>query len=95
MLRPFQQNISNPAAATIADRKLERRYHISQFYAPFAPDMERMEMPFSVVLDFREDAEGGLGGCLQVAAQSGKGQGQVLNGMFSLTLLGHYHEHTH
>jgi hypothetical protein len=40
-----------------------------------------MEMPFSVVLDFREDAEGGLGGCLQVAAQSGKGQREVLNGM--------------
>lgn len=38
-------------------------------------------MPFSVVLDFSEDAEGGFGGgCLQVAAQSGKGQGQVLNG---------------
>jgi len=64
---------------------LERRYHVSQFYAPFAPDMERMEMPFSVVLDFREDAEGGMGGCLQVAAQSGKGQREVLNGMFSLT----------
>jgi hypothetical protein len=42
-----------------------------------------MEMPFSVVLDFREDAEGGLGGCLQVAAQSGKGQREVLNGMSS------------
>lgn len=38
-------------------------------------------MPYSVVLDFSEDAEGGFGGgCLQVAAQSGKGQGQVLNG---------------
>jgi hypothetical protein len=43
-----------------------------------------MEMPFSVVLDFREDAEGGVGGCLQVAAQSGKGQSAVLNRM-SLT----------
>jgi hypothetical protein len=81
VLRPFQQNNSNPAAATIADRRLERKYHISQFYPPFAPDMERMEMPFSVVLDFREDTAGGLGGCLQVAAQSGKGQGEVLNGM--------------
>lgn len=80
-MRPFQQSHHNPAAATNADKKLERRYHISQFYPPFAPDMERMEMPFSVVLDFSEDAESGFGGgCLQVAAQSGKGQGQVLNG---------------
>lgn len=40
-------------------------------------------MPFSVVLDFREDIEG-IGSCLQVAAQSGKGQGTVLNGKQSL-----------
>ncbi|KAE9985721.1 hypothetical protein BLS_005687 [Venturia inaequalis] len=80
IMRPFQQSKHKTAAATNADKKLERRYHISQFYPPFAPDMERMEMPFSVVLDFSEDAEGGFGGgCLQVAAQSGKGQGQVLN----------------
>jgi hypothetical protein len=37
--------------------------------------MERMEMPFSVVLDFRDD-----GGTLQVAADSGLGQSGVLRG---------------
>ncbi|TLD29612.1 gpi-anchored cell surface glycoprotein [Venturia nashicola] len=80
VMRPFQQSNHNSIAA--ADKKLERRYHISQFYPPSAPDMERIEMPFSVVLDFSEDAGGGFGGgCLQVAAQSGKGQGQVLDAL--------------
>jgi len=51
---------------------------MSQFYPPFAPDMERMEMPYSVVLDFRED--GGTG-TLQVAKDGGVGQGGVLRGM--------------
>lgn len=58
------------------DKRLERRYHLSQFFPPFAPDMERMEMPYSVVLDFRGD-----GGTLQIAADSGLGQSSVLRGM--------------
>ncbi|KIW03862.1 uncharacterized protein PV09_05159 [Verruconis gallopava] len=53
--------------------KLDRRYHLSQFFPPFSPDMERMEMPYSVVLDFRDD-----GGTLQVAADSGIRQSNVL-----------------
>jgi hypothetical protein len=61
-----------------ASDKLERRYHLSQFFPPFAPDMERMEMPYSVVLDFRD----GSGGTLQVAADSGLGQSGVLRGEF-------------
>jgi hypothetical protein len=36
-----------------------------------------MEMPYSVVLDFRED-----GGTLQVAADSGLGQSSVLRGEY-------------
>jgi hypothetical protein len=39
--------------------------------------MERMEMPFSVVLDFREDSDVG-GGSLQVASSSGQGQSIAL-----------------
>jgi len=39
--------------------------------------MERMEMPYSVVLDFREE-----GGTLQVAADSGLGQSGILRGEF-------------
>lgn len=54
--------------------KMERRYHLNQFFPPFAPDMERMEMPYSVVLDFRE----GSGGTLQVAADSSLGQSGAL-----------------
>lgn len=61
--------------------KLERRYHLSQFFPPFAPDMERMEMPYSVVLDFRDD-----GGTLQVAADSGLGQSGLLRGGFFFCL---------
>jgi hypothetical protein len=60
---------------TYDHKKLERRYHLSDFFPPFAPDMERMEMPYSVVLDFRED-----GGTLQVAADSGLGQSSILRG---------------
>ena len=56
--------------------KMERRYHLNQFFPPFAPDMERMEMPYSVVLDFRE----GSGGTLQVAADSSLGQSGALRG---------------
>ena len=45
---------------------------------PFAPDLERMEMPYSIVLDFRED-----GGTLQVAAGEGGGQTRVLRGLLN------------
>jgi ABC-type microcin C transport system duplicated ATPase subunit YejF len=63
----IHKNINN-------DKKLERRYHLSHFVPPFAPDMERMEMPYSVVLDFKD------GGTLQIAADSGSGQSSVLRG---------------
>ncbi|KAK8209505.1 hypothetical protein IWZ01DRAFT_321620 [Phyllosticta capitalensis] len=51
---------------------LVKRYHLSDFLAPFAPDAERQEMPNSVLLDFQD------GRTLQCACESAAGQVQVL-----------------
>lgn len=78
MLKPNFDTVTITNSSHYDSKKLERRYHMSQFFPPFAPDMERMEMPFSVVLDFRED-----GGTLQVASDSGVGQSGVLRSIYS------------
>lgn len=51
-----------------------KKYHMGDFAAPFAPDIDRQEMPNSVVLDFIE------GGGLQVACEDRAGQTHVLTG---------------
>ncbi|KAI9790728.1 MAG: hypothetical protein M1816_004869 [Peltula sp. TS41687] len=51
-----------------------KRYHISDFVCPFAPDVDMQEMPNSVVLDFRD------GSRLQCACESSTGQAQILSG---------------
>ncbi|KKY13921.1 putative gpi-anchored cell surface glycoprotein [Diplodia seriata] len=52
---------------------ITKRYHLSEFSAPFAPDQEREEMPNSVMLDFHD------GRTLQCACESAPGQTRVLS----------------
>lgn len=57
-----------------------KKYYMGDFTAPFAPDIDRQEMPNSVVLDFIE------GGGLQIACEDRAGQIHVLNGEWSKCL---------
>ncbi|OJD29756.1 gpi-anchored cell surface glycoprotein [Diplodia corticola] len=58
--------------ANDASKGITKRYHLSEFSAPFAPDQEREEMPNSVMLDFHD------GRTLQCACESAPGQTRVL-----------------
>ena len=49
-----------------------KKYHLSEFNAPYAPEMEVQELPNSVCLDFLE------GSGLQVACEDRAGQTSVL-----------------
>ncbi|KAF2087997.1 hypothetical protein K490DRAFT_65277 [Saccharata proteae CBS 121410] len=51
---------------------ITKRYHLSEFKAPIAPDLERQEMPNSVILDFQD------GRTLQCACEDMSGQIRVL-----------------
>lgn len=51
-----------------------KRYHMSEFRRPYAPDVEVQELPNSVVLDLVE------GSCLQVACEDRRAQTSVLQG---------------
>jgi len=55
-----------------------KRYHLSDFRTPFAPEMEVQELPNSVVLDFIE------GGGLQVAVEDRGGQMRLLDGILTI-----------
>ena len=67
--------ISSSSAQTGAPGST-KRYHLSQFRAPYAPDVELQELPNSVVLDLLE------GGGVQVACEDRAGQTRVLQGEF-------------
>ena len=54
-------------------RATPKRYHVSEFDAPFAPDQDGQELPNSVILDFHD------GGSLQCASEHAAGQERVLN----------------
>lgn len=62
VLRPLEMQGSSGRAGMV------KKYHLSEFREPFVPDMERQEMPWSVVCDFRD------GRCLQFGTGSGGGQ---------------------
>ncbi|OQO14520.1 hypothetical protein B0A48_01398 [Cryoendolithus antarcticus] len=51
-----------------------KRYHLSEFKAPYTPDLDRAEMPWSIWLEFVTYD----GGVLQVACEDAMGQRQVL-----------------
>lgn len=66
---------------SIRDRQL-KRYHLSEFKPPYAPEIEFQELPNSVCLDFID------GSSLQIAFQDRAGQ---LNGLH--TLLANHRKH--
>ncbi|KAF2997129.1 hypothetical protein E8E13_004684 [Curvularia kusanoi] len=58
-------SISNP-------RGITKRFHLTDFKAPYPPDQDQQELPFSVVLDFTD------GRTLQCACESSTSQAHVL-----------------
>ncbi|KAI9678641.1 MAG: hypothetical protein M1817_005698 [Caeruleum heppii] len=60
------------AKADESTRTSARRYHLSEFKPPFAPDQDRQELAYSVILDFRD------GSTLQCACEHPKDQVHVL-----------------
>ncbi|KAM0722406.1 hypothetical protein Q7P37_001847 [Cladosporium fusiforme] len=61
-----------------------KKFHLSDFKAPYAPDLDRQELPHSVCLEFtgaprnEEDVDTFDGGILQVACEDAMGQRHVL-----------------
>jgi hypothetical protein len=51
---------------------ITKRFHLTEFRTPFAPDQDRQELPNSVVLDFID------GRTLQCACETYMAQAQVL-----------------
>lgn len=72
--------VSAAAAGAGRDRHLQagaiKRYHLSDFRAPYTPEMEVQELPNSVVLDFVD------GSGLQIACEDRAGQLNVLHSEF-------------
>lgn len=62
-------SISNPKGIT-------KRFHLTDFKAPYPPDQDQQELPNSVVLDFVD------GRTLQCACESFTSQAQVLQGKY-------------
>ncbi|KAI0380988.1 hypothetical protein F5Y04DRAFT_89361 [Hypomontagnella monticulosa] len=60
-------------ATNVKDKTGIKRYHLSDFRAPYIPDVEVQELPNSVVLDLVE------GSCLQIACEDRAGQLNVLH----------------
>lgn len=63
------------AIGSSKDKQGVRRFHLGEFRQPVIPDMDMQELPYSVLLDFKE------GGGLQVACEDRNGQVKVLKGM--------------
>jgi len=78
VLRPLEMGgAAAGAAGAAAKSAMVKKYHLSDFREPFMPDMERQEMPWSVVCDFKD------GRCLQFGTGSGAGQAGLLRCKFS------------
>ncbi|RYP47382.1 hypothetical protein DL768_006550 [Monosporascus sp. mg162] len=63
------------AASRGKDKMGVKRYHLSEFRAPYAPDVEVEELPNSVRLDLV------VGSCLQIACESRHGQMNALRSL--------------
>ncbi|MCJ1442991.1 MAG: hypothetical protein MMC23_003488 [Stictis urceolatum] len=61
-----------PSKTERNSRITTKRYHISEFRVPYAPDQDREELPFSVILDFHDNST------LQCACEHSQGQLEVL-----------------
>ncbi|EDN05994.1 predicted protein [Histoplasma mississippiense (nom. inval.)] len=64
--------ILTPGTIDGTPRNIVKRYHLSEFRAPFLPDQDRQELPNSIVLDFLD------GSTLQCACESRQGQNSIL-----------------
>ncbi|EER38878.1 GPI-anchored cell surface glycoprotein [Histoplasma capsulatum H143] len=64
--------ILTPGTIDGTPRNIVKRYHLSEFRAPFLPDQDRQELPNSIVLDFLD------GSTLQCACESRQGQSSIL-----------------
>lgn len=71
VLKPIEQGGGGGGGMAKTAGKLNvKKYHLSEFREPFAPDLERQEMPDSVILDFRDGRTVQLS-CGSVAEQRG------------------------
>ena len=71
VLKPYGADRSAAAAPGAV-----KRFHLTEFEPPFAPDLERQEMPHSIILDFKD------GRSLQLSCASPAGQKGVLQCKF-------------
>ncbi|KAI9894330.1 MAG: hypothetical protein M1814_003086 [Vezdaea aestivalis] len=65
----------DPSRADEYTKISTRRFRLSEFSSPFAPDQDQQELPFSVVLDHLD------GGTLQCACENADGQTKLLNAL--------------
>jgi hypothetical protein len=75
VLKPYGANDRATAANGIV-----KKYPLNEFNSPFAPDLERQEMPNSIILDFKD------GRTLQLSCQSPTGQKAVLKCKFTFSI---------
>jgi hypothetical protein len=84
VLSPVQGGAAGAVTPTPSGRDRNggsvKRYHLSDFRSPYAPEVEVQELPNSVVLDFVD------GSGLQIACGDRAGQTGLLRGM-SLSML--------
>ena len=55
-------------------KSFNSKFHLKELSAPFIPDVDRQEMPHSVLLDLRDGA-----GSLQLASEDAMSQRQLLS----------------
>lgn len=73
----------SPSKANEHPRGVTKRYHITDFQPPFVPDLDRQELPNSVILDFAD------GRSLQCAGEDYTRQAAILRCMSGhLTIIG-------
>lgn len=66
-----------PSALDKSSRVAQKKYHISEFIRPYVPDQEREELPYSIILDFKDSST------LQCACQNAVDQKNVLQALLS------------
>lgn len=82
ILSAVQGSAMMPTAMAGKDRHgaMVKRYHMSDFKSPYAPDVELQELPNSVVLDLVD------GSGLQIACEDRAGQMSILRSKYLLSL---------
>lgn len=89
-LQPLEGTVSGPKglrsvsnSSTVSRDPLvsTKRFHMTEFWAPFAPDLERRELNHSIVLDLKD------GRCLQYACSGVGAQVKILRCKFLPNIL--------